>query len=230
MCSKPSSFGVESCPWRPTPHGGTLRNHSSDTTPLDTLRPPSELSRRRLTNRQVICRVRFRPTPNLPSASQAQLRGGCWVVLRPPIFSRRYLADRATDNVTLDELAIVAGTTRFRLLRLFGAAFGVPPHRYQLAHRIGLARRTRPRSQPCRDCDGDGVRGSEPHASPLRTYARHHTAQLCACVPALSTRTFKISRVAGRITGAVLQNSHSGVPERFDRATLRPGDHGDLAG
>ncbi len=51
-----------------------------------------------------------------------------------------YLRAHLADNVSLDELAAAAGAPRFRVLRLFRAAFGVPPHRFQLAQRIVLAR------------------------------------------------------------------------------------------
>jgi AraC-like DNA-binding protein len=44
-------------------------------------------------------------------------------------------------NVTLDELATAAGISRFRVSRLFTAGFGLPPHRFQLAQRLRLARR-----------------------------------------------------------------------------------------
>jgi AraC-like DNA-binding protein len=55
--------------------------------------------------------------------------------------ARERLADDLTANVTLDELAQTAGVSRHRLSRLFRAAYGVPPHRFQLARRIGAARR-----------------------------------------------------------------------------------------
>jgi AraC-like DNA-binding protein len=51
------------------------------------------------------------------------------------------LRDELAGNVTLDELAGAAGVSRHRLSRLFGAAYGMPPHRFQLACRIGAARR-----------------------------------------------------------------------------------------
>jgi AraC-like DNA-binding protein len=51
------------------------------------------------------------------------------------------LHDELAGNVTLDELARAAGVSRHRLSRLFRAAYGMPPHRYQLAQRIGVARR-----------------------------------------------------------------------------------------
>jgi AraC-like DNA-binding protein len=46
-----------------------------------------------------------------------------------------------TRNISLAELAMVAGTTRSRLVRLFKAAFGVPPHAFQIGQRVMLARR-----------------------------------------------------------------------------------------
>lgn len=52
-----------------------------------------------------------------------------------------YLHDHLAANPTLDELAAAAGVGRFRLVRLFRAGVGLPPHRYQLAERIRLARR-----------------------------------------------------------------------------------------
>ena len=49
--------------------------------------------------------------------------------------------ERLAANTTLDELAAAAGVGKFRLIRLFRAGLGVPPHRYQLAQRLRLARR-----------------------------------------------------------------------------------------
>jgi AraC-like DNA-binding protein len=51
------------------------------------------------------------------------------------------LRDELAGNVTLDELARAAGVSRHRLSRLFRSAYGMPPHRFQLAHRIRVARR-----------------------------------------------------------------------------------------
>jgi AraC-like DNA-binding protein len=52
-----------------------------------------------------------------------------------------YLADNPTRNVGLDELAAAAGIGKFRLIRLFRAHTGLPPHSLQLAHRVRAARR-----------------------------------------------------------------------------------------
>jgi AraC-like DNA-binding protein len=52
-----------------------------------------------------------------------------------------YLGDRPERNVGLDELAAAAGIGKFRLIRLFRAHTGLPPHALQVAHRIRRARR-----------------------------------------------------------------------------------------
>ncbi len=75
---------------------------------------------------------------------------------RPPLLrddpalqrARDYLGDHLSANVTLDELAAAAGTGKFRLVRLFRASTGMPPHRYQLAQRVRLARRLLERGVP----------------------------------------------------------------------------------
>ncbi len=58
------------------------------------------------------------------------------------------LQDELAANVTLDELARAAGVSRHRLSRLFRAAYGMPPHRFALAHRIAAARRMLERGVP----------------------------------------------------------------------------------
>jgi AraC-like DNA-binding protein len=52
-----------------------------------------------------------------------------------------HLRAEPTRNVSLDELAMVAGTSKSRLVRLFRDAFGVPPHAFQISQRVMLARR-----------------------------------------------------------------------------------------
>ena len=60
-----------------------------------------------------------------------------------PAFVRAcdFLSDNLARNITLDELAAAAGVGRFRVVRLFTAAVGMPPHRFQIAQRVKLARR-----------------------------------------------------------------------------------------
>ena len=65
-------------------------------------------------------------------------------VTRKDIAVRRaceYLRDNPMTNVTLDQLADAAGTSKFQLVRLFRSAFGVPPHAFQVSQRVGAARR-----------------------------------------------------------------------------------------
>jgi AraC-like DNA-binding protein len=52
-----------------------------------------------------------------------------------------YLNDGITRNVSLDELSGAAGMSKFRLVRQFKDAIGVPPHKFQVALRVNLARR-----------------------------------------------------------------------------------------
>jgi AraC-like DNA-binding protein len=51
-----------------------------------------------------------------------------------------YLAEHAEQPISLDELAAVAGTGKFRLVKLFRDRTGLPPHALQIAHRVRRAR------------------------------------------------------------------------------------------
>jgi AraC-like DNA-binding protein len=62
-----------------------------------------------------------------------------------------HLRADVAKNVTLDELAAVAGTSRYRLVRQFRMAFGVPPHAFQISQRIVLARRLIEQGMPLAD-------------------------------------------------------------------------------
>lgn len=53
--------------------------------------------------------------------------------------ARRYLIDRYNDNVTLSELAAVAGVSRFHLVRAFSRRYGMPPHAFQVHVRVERA-------------------------------------------------------------------------------------------
>jgi AraC-like DNA-binding protein len=55
--------------------------------------------------------------------------------------AREYLETDLAANPSLDELARAAGVDKYRLIRLFRAGVGMPPHRYLLAQRIRRARR-----------------------------------------------------------------------------------------
>jgi AraC-like DNA-binding protein len=76
-----------------------------------------------------------------PSAQTSKARGH--VVRDDPALRRAcaYIGDNLSTNITLDELSEAAGVGKFRLIRLFRAGTGLPPHRYQLAQRVKLARR-----------------------------------------------------------------------------------------
>jgi AraC-like DNA-binding protein len=57
----------------------------------------------------------------------------------------RAAIDRIHDDIpaaiALDELASIAGVSRFTLVRQFKTEVGLPPHKYQIALRVQLARR-----------------------------------------------------------------------------------------
>jgi AraC-like DNA-binding protein len=55
--------------------------------------------------------------------------------------AKRYLQERYDAPVSLDELATVAGLSRFHLLRTFAHHTGLPPHAYQIHIRIERARK-----------------------------------------------------------------------------------------
>ncbi len=50
--------------------------------------------------------------------------------------AREFIADHAADGITLDEVASASGLSRYELSRQFKAAFGMPPHAWQLQVRI----------------------------------------------------------------------------------------------
>jgi AraC-like DNA-binding protein len=66
--------------------------------------------------------------------SRGRLHGG---VVR----ARDYLRANPVQNVTLDELARIAGLSKFYLLRSFYRAYGLTPHGYQMQLRLARARR-----------------------------------------------------------------------------------------
>ena len=55
--------------------------------------------------------------------------------------ARRHLQERFTDCVSLQELARIAGMSRFHLVREFTREVGIPPHAYQVHVRVEHARR-----------------------------------------------------------------------------------------
>lgn len=87
--------------------------------------------------RLVECHAEERPSP-----SPAQREHGA--VRR----AREYLQARASDNVSLDDLAAVAGLSPFHLLRVFKAEVGLPPHAYLTGIRVERAKRLLARGYP----------------------------------------------------------------------------------
>ena len=70
---------------------------------------------------------------------------------QPPsgvVRARDYLRAHAVQNVTLDELATVAGLSKFYLLRTFYRAYGLTPHGYQMQLRLARARRLLDEGRP----------------------------------------------------------------------------------
>ncbi len=71
--------------------------------------------------------VRPRTLPGGPDAAVARI-------------VREHLADRLAEPVTLADLEAAAGVGRFRLLRAFRRAYGLPPHAWLIQARLARAR------------------------------------------------------------------------------------------
>lgn len=71
-------------------------------------------------------RAQISPDPRLPLVAQR---------------ARDYLHSHLHQDISLDDLANVAGVDRFRLTRAFKAAFGLAPHAYLIQLRLARARR-----------------------------------------------------------------------------------------
>lgn len=65
---------------------------------------------------------------------------GTGAARRVPEAVREYLRAHLTRNVTLDELSVVAGVSKYRLVRVCTAWFGLPPHKLHLRLRLDQAR------------------------------------------------------------------------------------------
>ncbi|SDR72320.1 AraC-type DNA-binding protein [Halopseudomonas sabulinigri] len=77
-------------------------------------------------------------------SSQMQWRQRKQADPRMPLVAQRtreYLHAHLEQDVSLNELAVVAGVDRFRLTRAFKAAFGMAPHAYLVQLRLAQARR-----------------------------------------------------------------------------------------
>lgn len=71
-------------------------------------------------------RAQLTPDPRLPLVAQK---------------ARDYLHSHMSQDIGLDDLALVTGVDRFRLTRAFKAAFGLAPHAYLIQLRLAKARR-----------------------------------------------------------------------------------------
>jgi AraC-like DNA-binding protein len=54
----------------------------------------------------------------------------------PLLSARDFLHDRYADSVSLEEIAAIAGLSRFHFLKVFTELFGLTPHAYQICLRI----------------------------------------------------------------------------------------------
>lgn len=54
--------------------------------------------------------------------------------------AREYIHAHASEHITLDELAVISGLSRYHLVRSFSRLYGLPPHAYQNTLRIAAAR------------------------------------------------------------------------------------------
>jgi len=56
---------------------------------------------------------------------------------KPPIYrAREFLNENFANSVSLNEIASIAGLSRFHFLKTFAAEFGIPPHTYHIHLRI----------------------------------------------------------------------------------------------
>ena len=56
-------------------------------------------------------------------------------------YIKRFLADNVAEKVSLDDLSVVSGLSRYHLLRVFQAATGLPPHAWQNQVRVDLGKK-----------------------------------------------------------------------------------------
>jgi AraC-like DNA-binding protein len=104
-----------------------LRLHQA----LESQASPLEVQSRYLVAmRAIVGRLSASPAAEAPRGREtAAVRCAC-----------RALEERLSENVTLDELAALAGLPRLRFFRAFQRSMGLPPHEYQLQRRMAAAR------------------------------------------------------------------------------------------
>ncbi len=84
---------------------------------------------------EAMARLVSRHTRRRPAASQDPGRYG-----RAASRAREFLEAHLAENVSLSRLAQQAGLSRFHLLRLFRAEYGLPPHAWLMQQRLKRAR------------------------------------------------------------------------------------------
>jgi AraC-like DNA-binding protein len=85
---------------------------------------------------------------------------------------RARLGDAAQPTPTLDELAALAGCSRFQVLRHFRAAYGLTPHAWLLVQRADAARRAIAAGAPLAQAAADAGFADQSHMT--RVFRRHY--------------------------------------------------------
>ena len=76
---------------------------------------------------------------------------------------RAFIQEHASETILLEELAEVAGLSKFYLLRLFRASVGVPPHTYQVCLRLARAKALLNTKRPLAQVAADAGFSDESH-------------------------------------------------------------------
>ena len=104
----------------------------------------------------------------------ARLDGAPAARLPPPSMERvrQRLSDDAAAAPPLAELAVLAGCSRFQVLRQFSSAYGMPPHAWLLARRAEAARRAITAGASLAEAAAASGFADQSHMT--RVFVRHH--------------------------------------------------------
>lgn len=61
-------------------------------------------------------------------------------VFRSILLAKNFIDDRITDNLSLDEISMKIGISKYHFIRVFKQVFGVSPYQYQKRKRLELAK------------------------------------------------------------------------------------------
>ncbi len=61
-------------------------------------------------------------------------------VFRSILLAKNFIDERITDNLSLDEISLKIGISKYHFIRVFKQAFGVSPYQYQKRKRLELAK------------------------------------------------------------------------------------------